>query len=185
MRHFAIALLGLSLLPVSMAAQNLPDAPGPAPDPQWSRLQSLPAGRPVVVTDVENRSVHCLFAGVTEEHLFCNPAGNPPGVGFRFDRAQVLSVDLDRADAPQARAGVRERNYHPGWISCMIAGGILVGIASRDAGAGRATENGLIAAGVVGVIGAPIAFLPHTYGPPAYGGPIYGIGIPLRARVHR
>jgi hypothetical protein len=180
MRHLAIALLALSLLRPSMHAQGVPDAPVPASDPAWSGLQDLHDGQAIVITDTENRSVHCLFAGMIEDHLFCNPAGNPPGVGFRFDRAQVLSVDLDRPDAPQAQVRARDRN-HPEWISSMIAGGIVVGlVASQKTTAGRAAEDGLIGAGVVGLIGAPMAFMPHTYAPPPYAGPIYGIGIPLR-----
>ena len=44
----------------------------------------------------------------------------------------------------------------------MIAGGIIVGlIASQNTDAGTAAEDGIIGAGVVGLIGAPLAFLPH------------------------
>jgi hypothetical protein len=162
MRHLAIALLTLLFSGLSAQTQMVPDAPAPAPDPAWTGLQSLANGQAIVVTDIENRSVHCLFAGATEEYLFCCPAGNPPGVGFRFDRAQVLSVDLDRPNAPRAHVRSRERNYHPGWISSMIPGGIIVGlVASQNTSAGHAAEDGLIGAGVVGLIGAPVAFLPH------------------------
>jgi len=184
MRQIAIALFALSLLRLSAQAQSLPDTPGPAPDPAWSRLQNLQIGQAVVVTDAENRSVHCLFAGVAGEYLFCNPAGNPAGVGFRFDRAQVLSVDLDRPDAPQPQTRPREHNYHPAWISSMIAGGLIVGlVASEHTSAGHAAEDGLLGAGVVGLIGAPLAFMPHPpIGParPAYPPYLFGARFGLR-----
>jgi hypothetical protein len=178
MRRLAIALFALLLMRSPIQAQSLPDAPAPAPDPAWTGMQSLPNGQAIVVTDIENRSVHCLFAGATEEYLFCNPAGNPPGVGFRFDRAQVLSIDLDRPDAPQTQVRDREHNYHPAWISSMIAGGLIVGlVASQHTSAGQATEDGLIGAGVVGLIGAPLAFLPHPQmGPPGRPYPPYVFG---------
>ncbi len=105
--------------------------------------------------------MHCLFAGVTEAYLFCNSPGNPAGVGFRFDHADVLSVDLDLPHPMPIQASRPERNYHPAWISSMIAGGIIVGlIASKNTDAGTAAEDGIIGAGIVGLIGAPLAFLP-------------------------
>ena len=188
MRQIAIALFTLLLVQPLMPAQSLPDPPAPAPDPAWSQLQNLRVGQAVVVTDVENRSVHCQFAGETDEYLFCNPAGNPPGVGFRFDRAQVLSVDLDRPDAPQTQVRAREHNYHPAWISSMIAGGLIVGlVASQHTTAGHATEDGLLGAGVVGLIGAPLAFMPHLpMGPPgpAYPPYLFGARFGLRPASH-
>lgn len=147
------------------AAQSVPDSPAPAPDPAWSRLQGLAAGKPIIVTVNDGRSVHCLFANVTDAYLFCNPAGNPPGVGFRFDHADVVGVDLDLPMRQRAQFAQPEHNYHPAWISSMIAGGFIVGlIASRSTDAGTATKAGFIGAGIVGVIGAPLAFLPHEEG---------------------
>lgn len=172
-------------------AQNLPDSPSPAPfpDPAWSRLQSLVNGQPIVVTDVQGRSVRCLFAGVTDAYLFCNPLGNPPGVGYRFDHAEVLSVDRDRP-ASQWTAAEREHNYHPAWISSMIAGGFIVGLcATRSTDAATSARAGLIGAGIVGLIGAPLAFMPHPES--GFSGPIYpryGIGLrlkdPVRSHSH-
>jgi len=167
-------------------AQNIPDTPSPAPiaDPAWSRLQSLTMGRPIVITDAQGRVVHCLFAGVTDAYLFCDPPGNPPGVGFRFDHAEVIGVDLDPLTYQSAQAAAHERNYHPAWISSMIAGGIIVGlVASQNTSAGRAAEDGLIGAGVVGLIGAPFAFLPHPpMAPPRPAYAPYSFRIPVGAR---
>ncbi len=189
MKHLAIALLALTSFAASALAQELPSAPAPAPDPAWSRLQNLQNGQPVIVTTVDNRSVHCLFAGVTDTYLFCNPPGNPPDTGFRFDRAQVLSVDRDWPGQARPKAA-SQRNYHPAWIASMIAGGIIVGlIASQGTDAGKATQDGFIGAGIVGLIGAPLAFLPHpqlAIGSPVY--PQYGISLhlknPIRTRSH-
>ena len=68
----------------------------------------------------------------------------------------------------------------------MIAGGLIVGLcATRSTDAGTSARAGLIGAGVVGLIGAPLAFLPDSE-PPFY--PQYGIGVrfrtPGRLRSH-
>lgn len=171
-------------------AQNLPDSPAPAPlpDPAWSGLQNLSIGRPIIVTDVRGRSVHCLFAGVTDAYLFCNPAGNPPGAGFRFDHADVIGVDLDLPHLQQIAHSPRgDRNYHPAWISCMIAGGIIVGlVASQNTTVGKAAEDGAIGAGIVGLIGAPMAFLPRpqpALATPAAGPFVFGAQLSLPIRL--
>ena len=190
MRDLAIFLLAFGFVTCA-AGQAFPDnpAPAPLPDPAWGRLQSLINGQPIVVDNTNGPAVHCLFAGVTEAYLFCNPPGNPAGVGFRFNHADVLGVDLDLPRPAAAQASRPERNYHPAWISSMIAGGIVVGlIASQNTNAGKATEDGFIGAAIVGLIGAPLAFMPHPH--PAFGGPVYpqyGIGLqlknPMRARA--
>jgi uncharacterized membrane protein YeaQ/YmgE (transglycosylase-associated protein family) len=186
MKPIALLFVALSLAPIS-AAQALPDNPAPAPpDAAWNRLQSLANGRPIVVSNTNGPPVHCLFAGITDAYLYCNPPGNPAGAGFRFDRSDVLGVDLDLLVPAQAQWKQQERNYHPAWISSMIAGGIIVGLcATRATDAGQAAEAGLVGAVVVGAIGAPLAFLPHTQN--AFGTPAsrqYGIGFPLRLGMH-
>jgi hypothetical protein len=164
--------------------QNIPNSPAPAPlpDPAWTNLQNVTIGSPVIVTDVDGRSVHCLFAGVTDAFLFCNPQGNPAGVGFRFDHAEVIGVDFDRPSQQIALTAPREHNYHPAWISSMIAGGLIVGLcATRNTDAATSARAGLIAAGVVGAIGAPLAFLPHPQmAPPVPAYPPYVFGARLR-----
>jgi len=186
MKNLAMLLLAFGFLSCA-AGQVLPDNPTPAPipDPAWGRLQSLVNGQPVVVDNTNGPPVHCLFAGVTEDYLFCEPHGNPAGVGFRFDHSDVLGVDLDLPHPMPTQASRPERNYHPAWISSMIAGGMIVGlIASKTTDAGTAAEDGLIGAGIVGLIGAPLAFLPH----PQFGqtGPVYpqyGIGFRFKNRI--
>jgi hypothetical protein len=185
MKHLTIVLITLLLLAPATYSQILPDAPAAPPDPSWNRLRSLAIGQSLVVTTSDNRLVHCLFASVTETYLFCNPPGNPAEVGFRFDRAEVLSVDFDRTDSALARGKPTEHNYHPAWISSMIAGGLVVGLAaSQNTDASKAAQDGFIGAAVVGLIGAPFAFLPHPYDPSPCAGPVCG-RYPLGLRLSR
>jgi hypothetical protein len=187
MKQLAILLLTFGFV-FHVLGQALPDSPKPLPipDPAWSRLQSLRFGEPIIVGNTNGPDVHCVFASVTDAYLFCDPPGNPRGVGFRFDRANVLAVDLDMPRHVLTQVSRPERDYHPAWISSMIAGGIIVGlIASQNTDAGKAAEDGLIGAGIVGLIGAPLAFLPHPQAAlsrPAY--PFYGVGIPLGLPRH-
>ena len=187
MKPLAILLLTFGLV-FSALGQALPDNPVPVPqsDPAWSRLQNLINGQSIIVDNTNGPPVHCLFAGVTDEYLFCNPAGNPRGVGFRFDHSDVLGVDLDLPRPMQTQVRRPEHNYHPAWISSMIAGGMIVGLcATRSTDAGSAARDGLIGAGVVGLIGAPLAFLPHSQiAPPGPAYPPYGIGLRFRTPMH-
>jgi hypothetical protein len=180
MKRLAIAFITLLLLAHGAHAQILPDAPATPPDPSWNRLRTLAIGQPLMITTTDNRSVHCLFGSVTESYLFCNPPGNPEGVGFRFDRIDVLSVDFDRTGTSLPQAHRTERNDHPAWISSMIAGGLVVGIiASQNTDARKAAQDGLI--------GAPLAFLPHPDDPPPHP-PVfrpYGLGIRLSPNLIR
>ena len=188
MKRIAIVFITLLLLAQVVQAQILPEAPATPPDPAWNRLRTLAPGQSLVITTTDNRSVHCLFGSVTDTYLYCNPPGNPEGVGFRFDRTEIAGVDFDRAGAGVAQARHTERNYHPAWICSMIAGGLVVGlIASQHTDAGKAAQDGLIGAAAVGVIGAPLAFLPHPDLPPPYPpiyGP-YGLGLRVSARTIR
>jgi hypothetical protein len=144
-------------------------------------VQSLAQGQPIVVRNDNEAPVHCLFAGATDAYLFCDPLGNPPGVGFRFDRANIISVDLDRPTQTGPRFQSSDRNYHPAWIASILAGGLIVGlIATRTTDDGSSAKAGATAAGVVAVVGAPLAFLPRPQfaaGVPAP--PLYGVRIPL------
>ncbi len=165
-KAFLIASLWAAMLSPAIAglAQSLPNAPAPAPppDPAWDRVRNLAPGVPIVVRSDNAPPAHCLFAGATDAYLFCNPQGNPPGVGYRFDRASVQSVDLDAPAQNGARFEQPERNYHPAWLASMIGGGLIVGIiATQTTDAGDAARAGAIGALVVGAIGAPLAFLPR------------------------
>ncbi len=154
----------LSLITAAAAsAQNLPDAPIQAPpDPAWTHLQTLAVGSPIVVSSTNGPPVHCQFTNVTDAYLFCAPPGNPAGVGFRFDRASVLSVEPEVWVPAQVHQRSAQRSSHPVWIASIIAGGIIVGFcATRTTDAGHAAQDGLIGAAAVAVIGAPLAFLPH------------------------
>jgi hypothetical protein len=164
MKILALFLAVILALPAAAHAQALPDNPTPAPtsDPAWERLRSLAPNEAIVVRNDNGPPVHCLFSSATDAYLFCDPPGNPPGVGFRFDRAAIVSVDLDLPAQTGAQFTAPERSYHPVWISSMLGAGLFAGlIASRATDAGSAAQAGALAAGVVGLIGAPLAFLPR------------------------
>jgi len=184
MKHFSLILTALLLLPAAALSQSLPDNPAPAPplDPAWERIENLAQGTPIVVRNDDGPPVHCFFAGATGAYLVCDPPGNPQGVGFRFDRASIISVDLDRPAPASAQFAAPERNYHPAWIASILAGGLIVGIcATRSTDDGHAAQAGAVGALVVAAIGAPLAFLPRpvlSSGRSLY--PQYGLAIPLR-----
>jgi hypothetical protein len=164
MKHYISFLIAIVLVPIVAHPQALPDAPSPAQpsDPMWNRVKELANGAAIVVRNDNGPPVHCLFAGATDAYLFCNPSTNPPGVGFRFDRAAIVSVDLDRPAPYSARFDRPQPNYHPAYLACIIGGGLIVGIvATKTADSATAADEGLIGALVVAAIGAPLAFLPH------------------------
>lgn len=167
MKPITVFLVGILLLvPAVARSQALPEAPAPAQptDPMWDRVKDLANGAAIVVSNDNGPPVHCLFAGATDAYLFCNPSTNPPGVGFRFDRAAIVSVDLDRPTPHSARFDRPKPDYHPVYLSSIIAGGLIVGIvATRSMDAGQSADIGVIGALVVAAIGAPIAFLPHVF----------------------
>ena len=177
-----IATLLLTLLTsATISAQTLPDSPSQAtpPDPAWTRLQSLVYGTPIIVSSANGPPVHCFFTVATDDYLDCHPPTQPSGVGYRFDRDSVLSVDPENLRSNEMRQGATERNSHPAWVSSIIAGGIIVGfIATRNTDAGHAAGAGAIGALVTAAIGAPLAFMPRD--PQSYSPPPYGIGVPLR-----
>lgn len=165
----------------AVSAQNLPDNPAqtPPPDPAWMRLESLAYGTPIVITTTIGPPVHCFLTSATAEYLDCHPAEQPAGVGYRFDRASVLSVDSEQWSRNSAQPNQRERNFHPAWISSIIAGGVIVGLcATPTTDAGHAAAAGAIGALVTAAIGAPLAFMPRDSQP--YGPPPYGVDVPLR-----
>jgi hypothetical protein len=162
MKSLSLFLIAVVLLPFLAHPQALPDAPTPAPDPAWDRLKNLTNGEPIIVRNDNGPPVHCLFAGATEAYLFCNPPRNPPGVGFRFDRSSVVSVDRDLPAQYTARFDRPQRDYHPAWIASILGGGLIVGLcATRTMNDGDSARVGAIGALVVAVIGAPLAFLPR------------------------
>ena len=180
------------LAPVAIA-QALPDGPKPAPTPAsaqspagpdsnpqprpprlsnldsfWLHVQQIANGEQVEVSSTYGPPLKCRFAGATDAYLFCDPPGTPAGTGYRFDRAAVLDVRVVRP----------RRNWHPGLLSAMVGGGLIVGIAATaNTDAGHAAEAGFVGALVTGAIAAPFAFLP----PPPPPGPYpFGAGVSFR-----
>src|SRR5258708_3796618 len=173
MNNFSLVLIALSMMPAGAFAQALPPAPLPAEAPvplqststsnpaspmpvgpsdaMWTRFQQIATVQQVLVTNPYRPPLRCRFAGATDAFLFCDPPGTPEGTGYRFERASVINV-----------AAVRQpHNWHPGFLSAMIAGGIITGIcATAQTDAGNATKAGLLGAVVTGAIASPFVLLP-------------------------
>jgi uncharacterized membrane protein YeaQ/YmgE (transglycosylase-associated protein family) len=85
-------------------------------------------------------------------------------VGYRFDRASVISVDFDLPAQNVARFDRPHPNYHPAWIASILAGGLVVGLcATPTMDDGDSARVGAIGALVVAIVGAPLAFLPQPW----------------------
>lgn len=181
-------LLAFALLPAGAFAQAMPPAPLPADAPvpaqstsvptspgpvgpsnaTWMRFQQIANGQEVLVTNTYGPPLRCRFAGATDAFLFCDPPGTPEGTGYRFERASVINVVAVR----------RPRNWHPGVLSAMIAGGIITGVsASAQTDAGHAVGVGFIGALVTGAIASPFVLLP----PPNMNS---GLGLGIAFRPH-
>lgn len=168
MKNASLILVAVVLAQVPASAQGLPDDPTPVPqqssstsqpvpplapmrDAFWLSVQQIANGEAVLVTSTYGPPLRCRFAGATNDFLFCDPPGSPEGTGYRFERATVLDVKVVKPP----------RNWHPGLLSAMIGGGLVVGIAATQyTDAGHAAQAGLIGALVSGAIAAPFAFLP-------------------------
>ena len=84
-------------------AATAPLARTPAPDAAWRRIQQLSRGEWIRVNSTLGPPLGCRFAGATDDALFCDPADAPEGTGYRFDRAAVITVEVQRP----------ERNWSP------------------------------------------------------------------------
>jgi hypothetical protein len=169
MRTSCLLLLAIVLLPAAVVAQAVPDnpAPTPPPDPMWSRVEQLVHGQEIVVKPTSGRALRCRFAGATDAYLFCDPDNAYPGAdGYRFDRAQVVSVHVSRPKV----------NWHPALLAVMAASGIAVGVAASSQGASdkAAAAGGLVTALMVGAVGYPIAVMQDQNAG-------FGVAIPLRS----
>jgi hypothetical protein len=187
MKHLWFILLALSLAPAAVHSQALPDDPAPAAAPQaplnspqppqsydalWNRVMQIAHGQVVRVKYTSGPPVRCRFAGATDAYLFCDPPGALDGTGYRFDRFSV--VDVKELGEP--------RNWHPGLLSAMIGGGILVGTAAaRQTDAGDAVRDGIIGAIISGAVVAPFVLQPQ----PMFGGIGAGVTFRPHAFTHR
>jgi hypothetical protein len=188
---FTIMLFVVALSPLAAVCQALPNLPSPRsdaapaqqtppPDPAWARIEQLAHGEPIVVTSTIGPPVHCRFAGATDAFLFCDPAGNPAGTGYRFDRADVLQVDLDRWQP--APANGQDHDSHRGLLIAAGLVGIGMGAIEARGQGGGATAGvavGLISAGFVGIVG-----MVHSAVTVAFAGGNHA-ALGHRVRVHR
>jgi hypothetical protein len=134
--------------PAQSGSSQAQPAPLSPPDKEWRKIQKLPVGVAIVVVSSRDVPMHCRFAAATDDALYCDAPESPGGSGWQFDRATVVSVE----------ATILKKNWHPGLVGAMIAGGTLVGlVATHGASAGRAAGIGAIGAVITGAAGAPIA----------------------------
>jgi hypothetical protein len=171
MKNSSLLIVAIALLPAGAFAQALPPAPLPAESPTptqstpvpaspmrvgpseatWNRVQQIANGQEVLVTNTYGPPLRCRFAGATDAFLFCDPPGTPEGTGYRFERASVINVVAVRPP----------RNWHPGVLSAMIAGGIITGVcATVQTDAGHAVGAGFVGALITGVIASPFVLVP-------------------------
>jgi hypothetical protein len=162
---FTLMLLVVVLSPLAAVCQgarspHLPLGAGTAPtqsqshpltppDGQWRKIQKLPPGAVILVTNIYGAPLRCRFAAATDDALFCDAPESPGGSGWQFDRPAVISVE----------ATILRKNHHPGLIAAAITGGLLVGFAAtRGTDAAHAAGAGAIGAVAVAGAGAPVAF---------------------------
>jgi hypothetical protein len=182
MKNASLILFAVVLASAAATAQGLPDDPAPAvtaamqsqpapnppaptpaprPDAFWRRAQQIANGEEVMVTSTYGPRLRCRFLGATDDYLFCDPPGSPAGTGYRFERATVLDVKV-----------VPPHNWHRGFLSAIIAGGLVAGIsASCNTDPANAAKYGLIGVVATGIMAWPFLL------PPPY---VTGAGVAIR-----
>jgi len=83
-------LVFIWLTPAIAVTQALPDAPNPAGAQGWNRVADIARGDEISVTTGSGRSLRCLFAGATNQDLFC--ASPFRDREFRFERSEIEKV---------------------------------------------------------------------------------------------
>jgi hypothetical protein len=146
------AVLMIFLLPAGLAAQALPDNPVPAPTGKadWGRVQDLANGEEIMVARSRGLAMPCLFAGATENSLFCESIYS--GREYRFNRAEVERVRMDD----------KRRNMHI-LIGGLAAAGFIWGVATPNSDGTPRALVGLAGAGLGAFTGLvfslPVALL--------------------------
>jgi hypothetical protein len=140
---FSILML-MGLLPASMAAQALPDAPTPADAASWNNVNNLARGQEITVAR-SGLSIRCRFAGATNDDLFCESIYTDREI--RFNRADVEKIRLDQS----------RRNFWTVIGGGAVGGGLFFGISSlKTHDSATAVSEGVDGA----AIGAFLAFIP-------------------------
>jgi hypothetical protein len=135
----SIAALLLSVwLPPAASAQALPDNPAPHETQGWTRVQDLANGEQITVARPGGEPMPCIFAGATDDDLFCNSLYR--GREYRFNRAEIERVRRDD----------KYRNTRV-VIGTFTVGGLIWGVAAPP-------SNGTPRA-LVGLAGAAIGAL--------------------------
>lgn len=135
----------MGLLPATIAAQELPDAPSPADAAGWNRVANLARGDEIVIARSGGFSAPCRYAGATNDEVFCDSLYSEREM--RFNRADIEKIRLDQS----------RRDFWTIIGGGAVGGGLFFGITSL-----KTHDNGTaVAEGVAGAaIGAFLAFIP-------------------------
>jgi hypothetical protein len=166
MKFILPILIFIWLTPAIAVTQALPDAPNPAHAQDWDRVADLARGDEISVTPGGDRSLRCLFAGATNQDLFCTSQFSDREL--RFKRTEIEKVRFND-----------ERRNRSILIGTLVLAGIGASFAvPRQPGdttptAVRATIFGSVGL-FTGLIFSPLAhFIPGKliYRRTAHGGP--------------
>jgi hypothetical protein len=151
MKQLAILLIAVFLLPERISAQSLPQAPQPAvsddADAAWNRLSMLDPDARVSIKSGAHWPVRCQNLRVTDQGLSCQ-------IGWMYTR----SIDLPRTEVEEVALRHDRRNL---WIGtgAMAAAGFALGASQPNLGPYQARAvNGLIGAGLVGLVSVPFVY---------------------------
>lgn len=151
MKQLAILLIALLLPPQRTFAQSLPDTPHPAAsddaEASWDRLSMLDPSSQVSVTAGGRGPIRCQDLHVDDQYLSCQSTGI-------FGR----SFDLRRTDIERVALRHDRRNLWIG-VGAMSAFGFALGASKSDLGPYQPRAlNGLIGAGLIGLVSTPFVW---------------------------
>jgi hypothetical protein len=152
MRAFLLIPIAIALLPVAALAQTLPENPDPAQpaSSQWNRVRDLANGDEIEVRAFRAGTVHCRFAGATDDFLFCDRSyGWFTGQDYRMERSELLDVRISHE--------TRNRRLLIG--AAAVAGGVFFGVSQQNpSDTGTRVFAGLAGAGISALLATPVAW---------------------------
>jgi hypothetical protein len=152
MKHILWLPIAIPLLAAAAWTQSLPDNPEPAKPMTsgWNRVRDLAQGDEITVDAGKRHTIHCSFAGATDQTLFCDPHYGWLGRGeSQFDQAEVETV----------RQSHEKRNRWLLIAAMGSAGGIVVGLRDANPYNSERVLEGMFGAALSGAISYPIAAL--------------------------
>jgi hypothetical protein len=154
MKQLATLLIAVLLLPELVTAQSLPQVPQSATssdaDAAWNRLSMLdPDAEVSIASSIASRAhwpLRCQNLRATDQGLSCQ-------IGWMYTR----SIDLPRSEVEEVSLDHDRRNFWIG-VGAMSALGFALGATESSPGPPR-VSNGLLGAGVVGLVSSPFVLM--------------------------